>query len=528
MFDTSPGFGGDAFGGASLGTELEESASTGTFAAAAAAGGGSTADIFAALSPEQSQRFAREFQQIRGPDGFVPGDTGRRLLERKGIVGEVLEKVWRLSDLDRDGRLSLREFVCALHLAEQTRSGRPLPMEVTVAQQTTLVRSVRGDDAFSTADTAASLGMARRRAGGNDDFDSADFSSAAASRLAGGLFNTHAGDGNDPVGSGGLLLSGEGGAMGLDTSESLGQLAAVFDVVARLDAGGELKRLCHEVMEERAELERQLSRRRDFERQLKEAHASLDGFRDERRQVEKETAMTQRRISHLQDELAFAESEVQQTEQSLAMLRDATGTGAAVTSSRGPTPYLNAEEERRDVVGKVRVERDLLRRDQAVIEETRMKLETVLRQKVDAQASQQALLEKQRQTEQDRGLMLTAIEGERGKLSAMRAERLRLWEDRSVLEKEMADLAQQEWLASGRPKSGAIGAPAAAAALPTAASFSSAPTLGAAAQRNPRQQKGVPNDEQQPAVIYGSVPNHFPDADTRPQARADRRGVRNT
>jgi len=279
-----------------------------------------------------------------------------------------------------------------------------------------------------------------------------------------------------------------------------------------------LKRLSREVIEERSELERQLARRREFEWQLKDTRTSLDSLREERRRVEKETATTQRRISHLQDELAFVEAEVQGTEQNLAMLRDATGAGPAPAfGSRGPTPYDNTEEERRDVLAKVRVERDMLRRDQATIEEIRSKLEGIFRQKVDAQASQQALLEKQRQTEQDRGLMLTAIEGERGKLSAMRAERLRLWEDRSALEKEMADLAQQEWLASGP-----AAAPA-SAGVPTAGLFNSAPAAASPGGRNPR--KGVPNDEQQPTVIYGSVPATFPEAEARP--RPDPRGVRN-
>lgn len=187
MFDTVPG---DAFGGAGFGASNDDSLGFGGGSLSAAP---AASDAFAPLSPEDSTRFAREFQQCRGPDGFVLEDVGRRLLERKGLAQQTLETIWRLSDLDRDGRLSLREFVCAVHLAEISRSGRALPVEVTVAQQTELVRSVRGDDAFSTADTAASLAPIRRRAEEEGvDFGSADFSSHA-SRLASGLFATHAG-----------------------------------------------------------------------------------------------------------------------------------------------------------------------------------------------------------------------------------------------------------------------------------------------------------------------------------------------
>merc|ERR1712232_1373008 len=72
---------------------------------------------------------------------------------------------------------------------------------------------------------------------------------------------------------------------------------------------------------------------------------------------------------------------------------------------------------------------------------------------------QQSLLEKQRQTEQDRGLMLTAIEAERSRLSAMRAERIRMWEERSALEREMTDILQERWLAEHRAPPARAGRP---------------------------------------------------------------------
>lgn len=48
--------------------------------------------------------------------------------------------------------------------------------------------------------------------------------------------------------------------------------------------------------------------------------------------------------------------------------------------------------------------------------------------------------------------MLTAIEAERGKLSAMRAERIKLWEERSTVEREMTELAQERWLTEHEPQ----------------------------------------------------------------------------
>jgi hypothetical protein len=229
----------------------------------------------------------------------------------------------------------------------------------------------------------------------------------------------------------------------------LGQLASVFEVTARLDASGELKRLSREVLEERTNLEQHLARRRDVEIKLQESRGQLEALREERRRVEAESSGAQRHAAHLQDELGFVEREVKDAEQDLNSLRDSSDL-SRIRERQGPAPYSSAEEERRDVLSKVRAEKELLQRDQRTIEELRIKLEQVFKEKLDAQVLQQSLLEKQRQTEQDRGLMLTAIEAERGKLSAMRAERIRMWEEKSGLEREMTNILQERWLAEHR------------------------------------------------------------------------------
>jgi hypothetical protein len=147
---------------------------------------------------------------------------------------------------------------------------------------------------------------------------------------------------------------------------------------------------------------------------------------------------------------------VKDSEQDLNALRESADTSRI---RRGPAPYNSQEEERRDVLSKVRAEKELLQRDQRSIEELRLKLEDVFKEKLNCQVMQQQLLEKQRQSEQDRGLMLTAIEAERGKLSAMRAERIRMWEERSALEREMTDIMQERWLAEHRGPPSRAGRP---------------------------------------------------------------------
>merc|ERR1712216_896400 len=178
------------------------------------------------------------------------------------------------------------------------------------------------------------------------------------------------------------------------------------------------------------------------------SRGQLEALREERRRVETEGSAAQRHGAHLQDELGYVEREVKDAEQDLNTMRESSDMSRL--QRQGPAPYSNPEEERRDVLSKVRAEKELLQRDQRAIEELRVKLEQVFKEKLDAQVLQQSLLEKQRQTEQDRGLMLTAIEAERGRLSAMRAERIRMWEERSGLEREMTNIMQERWLAEHR------------------------------------------------------------------------------
>mmetsp|Transcript_27321 Transcript_27321/g.84905 ORF Transcript_27321/g.84905 Transcript_27321/m.84905 type:complete len:647 (-) Transcript_27321:59-1999(-) len=517
-------------------------------------GGGGNEDLFGPLSEEEANHLARTFEQARGPDGFVPAEEGRHQLQRTGLNDHMLQNIWNLSDLDRDGRLSLREFVCALHIAEQARRGRRLPTEVRPEQQERLARSVEGflaglleggpeaakhprHEDFSTVDTAPSEvpgGHRKGRTRKHQDGDRSDtdrgfssgleFDSTLGARRSEGPadseLSTFASRGgargsglglDSPSAQGQPLRGRESAARALGpTAEGteglgppasrggLGQLASVFELVARLDAGGELRRLSSEVLEERRELERQLSRRREFERQLRESRGQLDALREERRQVEGDTAAAQRRIAHLQDELGFVEREVRAAEEELRALRESSGLSGE--GRRGPAPYSSAEDERRDVISKVRAERELLQRDQKGIEELRVRLDDIFKQKLDAQLVQQSLLEKQRQSEQDRGLMLTAIEAERGKLSAMRAERIKLWEERSLLEREMMDIAQERWLAENQaaPERRHAEAPRGPGV----------PQPGAlqASQAEAQRPRGVRQEDLPPAVVFGGLP----------------------
>lgn len=437
-------------------------------------------------SDDDAQRIARAFTAARSTDGFVHAEEGKHQLQKTGLPDETLRNIWDMSDLDRDGRLSLREFVCAMHLASESQRGRPLPTELDHRHQEGLVRNVerlvsgggfediggkaRPED-WSTADTTRHGRLdAYGTTSSGLDFDSHGRRSEEDRRGVRETDHQRAGLGFDAPGELGRrgrdptpqTLRAQGELRGDDfetrrrhmpdalpePGAGLGQLASVFEVTARLDATGELRRLSKEVLDERRTLEQHLSRRREVELKLQESRGQLEALREERRRVETESSGSQRHAAHLQDELGFVEREVKDAEQDLNSLRESSDLSRI--QRQAPAPYENPEEERRDVLSKVRAEKDLLQRDQRQIEDLRVKLEHIFTEKLDAQVLQQSLLEKQRQTEQDRGLMLTAIEAERGKLSAMRAERIRMWEERSGLEREMTNILQERWLAEHR------------------------------------------------------------------------------
>mmetsp|Transcript_32318 Transcript_32318/g.72589 ORF Transcript_32318/g.72589 Transcript_32318/m.72589 type:complete len:341 (-) Transcript_32318:114-1136(-) len=268
-----------------------------------------------------------------------------------------------------------------------------------------------------------------------------------------------------------------------DRQPSLGRLATVLKLVSRAGADVELRRLCDEVLDERKRLESQLRRRRELEEALRAAKGRLDEVQERRRSVEVESAAAKRRISHLQDELVFVNREVKAVEEDLEALRQACGMGDK-EMRRVPVPYTDPQEERRDVLTKVKAERELLLNDQKAVEELRGKLERVYQQKLEAQTKQQALLERQRQCEQDRGLALMAIEADQAKLLSMRSERLRSWQEITDLEKQLQDVDQEQLIARQVP----------GRSIPST-TRSSEP---------PNRRKGVPH-ESPPSVVYGAA-----------------------
>nr|CAG4651616.1 EOG090X01QX [Triops cancriformis] len=80
------------------------------------------------IQPEQLAYYVGQFLGLQ-PDlhGLLPGSSAKPFFEKSRLPLSELSKIWQLSDVTRDGALSLEEFCTAMHLVVLRRNGIPLP-----------------------------------------------------------------------------------------------------------------------------------------------------------------------------------------------------------------------------------------------------------------------------------------------------------------------------------------------------------------------------------------------------------------
>lgn len=72
-----------------------------------------------------AERYRDIFSAVSGDDASLGPSEAGPVLEQSGLAREELSQIWRLSDADGDGRLSMPEFICAMALAAKRRRGGP-------------------------------------------------------------------------------------------------------------------------------------------------------------------------------------------------------------------------------------------------------------------------------------------------------------------------------------------------------------------------------------------------------------------
>ncbi|PZC76431.1 hypothetical protein B5X24_HaOG204670 [Helicoverpa armigera] len=88
---------------------------------------GDASDDVWALSDAQARHYAAQFAQLRPERGMLSGQTARLFFEKSHLPVPDLRKIWQLSDINKDGMLTLEEFSIAMHLIVLRRNNIPVP-----------------------------------------------------------------------------------------------------------------------------------------------------------------------------------------------------------------------------------------------------------------------------------------------------------------------------------------------------------------------------------------------------------------
>lgn len=71
--------------------------------------------------------YKADFEQIGPVDGKVNAQQARQKMVESHLPSNVLQRIWMLADVDKDGYLTLREYSIAMHLVRMKLDGQDLP-----------------------------------------------------------------------------------------------------------------------------------------------------------------------------------------------------------------------------------------------------------------------------------------------------------------------------------------------------------------------------------------------------------------
>jgi len=86
------------------------------------------------LTPEMRTLYDGFFAKAdKDTQGLIPGTAAKQMFTRSRLSVDILVKIWELSDQDKDGRLTKREFFIAMHLINLARKNIEIPTQVPQA-----------------------------------------------------------------------------------------------------------------------------------------------------------------------------------------------------------------------------------------------------------------------------------------------------------------------------------------------------------------------------------------------------------
>ncbi|QQP36976.1 Putative LOC100161177, partial [Caligus rogercresseyi] len=83
------------------------------------------------ITKEQLAYYTSQFRGMQPhPGGVIHGPLAKEFFEKSRLPINELRKIWQLSDVSKDGCLSLEEFLTAMHLVVLRRNDIQLPEEL--------------------------------------------------------------------------------------------------------------------------------------------------------------------------------------------------------------------------------------------------------------------------------------------------------------------------------------------------------------------------------------------------------------
>merc|ERR1719419_1824707 len=91
----------------------------------------SPAPVEWAIPQQKRVGYMAQFQaNDRAKTGFLAAVQARGILLQTGLAQQTLASVWNLADIDKDGKLSVEEFIVAMHLCDMGMKGEPIPTQL--------------------------------------------------------------------------------------------------------------------------------------------------------------------------------------------------------------------------------------------------------------------------------------------------------------------------------------------------------------------------------------------------------------
>ena len=59
-----------------------------------------------------------DFYELEPVEGKITGEKAKGVLLKTGLANDQLKRIWIMSDMDKDGKLDLEEFIVAMTLAK--------------------------------------------------------------------------------------------------------------------------------------------------------------------------------------------------------------------------------------------------------------------------------------------------------------------------------------------------------------------------------------------------------------------------